>query len=363
MTLSQPFSDAMRQARVLVVDDNAANLALIRFLLNSAGFQRVEYLTDPYKAVELFLKDPYDLVLLDLRMPGIDGIEVMRRMQEGMNGDYLPVLVLTAQTDPESKHAALQGGAKDLLLKPFDQLECLNRIRNLLEVRLLHKEIRDQNKILDQRVKERTLELEETQLEIIRRLGRAAEFRDNETGNHVIRISRLCGVLGQEAGLSPAEQDMLVKVSPMHDIGKIGIPDAILLKPGPLSPEEWTVMKTHPRIGADMLGGHTSPLLQAAREISLTHHEHWDGSGYPQGLNGDQIPQFARIIAVCDLFDALMSVRPYKKSWSFEEAVDYVKKQFGVKLDPALAEPFLKVIPQFQAITKELADPVVPHGN
>jgi putative two-component system response regulator len=236
-------------------------------------------------------------------------------------------------------------------------VEVLNRIRNMLEVRLLHNRIREQNEVLEQRVRERTAELNETRLEIIRRLGLAAEYRDNETGLHIIRMSLYSKQLALQSGLSATHAELILNASPMHDIGKLGIPDRVLLKPGRLDDEEWTVMKRHAQIGADILAGHHSELLQMAAEIALCHHEKWDGSGYPRQLQGTQIPLEARIVAVADVFDALTSNRPYKRAWTVDDALAEMQNVAGSHFDPRLVDNFLAILPQITNIMNRYAEP------
>lgn len=356
-SLPEEFS----KAKILIVDDNATNIILLERILESAGYENVQGETDPRKVKGLYEKEKYDLILLDIRMPNMDGHEVMAELAKVEGEDYLPILVLTAQTDQETKLKALSGGAKDFLHKPFDRLEALNRIRNMLEVRLLHKELRDQNIILEQKVQERTQQLNDTRMEIIRRLGRAAEFRDNETGMHVIRMSHACARLAEAYGLDDVECERILNASPMHDVGKIGIPDRILLKPGRLEPDEWAIMKTHAQIGADLLAGHNSELLEMAGMIALTHHEKWDGTGYPNRLSGTDIPLLGRITSICDVFDALLSDRPYKKAWSVEEATAEIKAQRGKHFDPELADIFLDILPGILEINDRFRDD--PNGE
>lgn len=325
----------------MVVDDNMTNVVLLKKLLEAEGYQSVEGVTDSREVSGLYQADPYDLILLDIRMPHLDGYQVMEQLKTIANGDFPPIMVLTAQTDMDTKIKALDHGAQDFLHKPFDRVEALTRIRNMIEVRLLHKQVRRQNEELEQKVLERTQELEATRLEVVRRLGRAAEYKDNETGMHVVRMSKIAQLLAQAMGMSEDDTKLLLHASPMHDIGKIGIPDNVLLKPGKLDPDEWEVMKTHAQIGAEILGDHESPLMQMARLVAMTHHEKWDGSGYPKGLKGEEIPLVGRITAVADVFDALTSERPYKKGWPIEEAVQFIKDQAGSHFDPAVVEQFV----------------------
>lgn len=344
------------KARILVVDDNLTNVVLLKKLLETEGYLHVEGVTDPREVTGLYQAEPYDLVLLDIRMPHMDGYQVMEGLKEIADGDIPPIMVLTAQTDMDTKLKALAAGAQDFLHKPFDRVEALTRIRNMIEVRLLHKEVRQQKDILEQKVQERTQELEDTRLEVVHRLGRAAEYKDNETGLHVVRMSKIAHVLGVAMGMSEADAKLLLHASPMHDIGKIGIPDDVLLKPGKLDPEEWNTMKSHCQIGAEILGDHPSPLMQLARLVALTHHEKWDGSGYPKGLKGEQIPLVGRITAVADVFDALTSERPYKNGWPIPEAAQYIKDQAGIHFDPDVVQQFCDHIDEIAHIRETHRD-------
>lgn len=350
-------TEQILKAKILLVDDQPPNVMLLEKMLRAAGYADVTATTDPREVVVLYREHQFDIVLLDLNMPYLDGFAVMEQLKELERDDYAAVLVLTAQPDAATRLRALESGAKDCLTKPFDRLEVLTRIRNMLEVRLLHNQARDQNKILEHKVRQRTQELMETRLEIIRRLGRAAEYRDNETGLHIIRMSKFSETLGRAAGMDAEWCEMLLNASPMHDIGKIGIPDHILLKPGKFEPEEWEVMKTHAAIGAEILSGHHSDLMEMARVIAMTHHEKWDGTGYPNGLKGEDIPLVGRIVALADVFDALTSERPYKKAWSVEDALGYLLENRGMHFDPDLVNIFEKVLPEILAVREQYAEP------
>lgn len=344
------------EAKILIVDDEPGNIAVLRRMLAHAGYHNLKTTTNGREVTDIYLTYSPDLILLDLKMPGFNGFEVMKDLKKFQGNDYLPILILTAQRDSETRLRALESGAKDFVNKPFDATEILARIGNMLEVRLLHNQVRDNNKTLEEKILERTYELEKTRMEVIHRLGRAAEFRDNETGLHVIRMSRFSQRLAQQLGLPDSECDLILNASPMHDIGKIGIPDRILLKPGKLTYDEWEIMKKHSEIGAKLLSGSKSPLIQMAEEIALTHQERWDGSGYPQGLKGEEIPLVSRVVAVADVFDALTSDRPYKKAWPVEDSANEIISKSGILFDPKLVASFKEVLPDFISIKEAYAD-------
>jgi len=348
----------IRRARVLVVDDEPVNTKLLERTLAQAGYEAVSVTQDPFEAAGMVDAEDIDLVLLDLNMPGLDGYGVMAQLRE--LGKPVPpaILILTAQNAMEHRLRALEAGAHDYVSKPFDRVELLARVRNLLEWRVARRELHEQNRSLDAEVRERTRELYKTRLEIVRRLGRAAEYRDNETGMHIIRMSRYSMLIGEELGLGSEACDLLLNAAPMHDIGKIGIPDKILLKPGKLDADEWEVMKTHTTIGAEILSGSDSELLVMARTIALSHHEKWDGSGYPYGLAGDDIPLVGRIVAVADVFDALTSERPYKKAWSVEEATRFLHDNAGSHFDPAAVDALFRRVDFIHEVRNRYPDEV-----
>lgn len=348
---------SIKSARILIVDDNPTNVLLLQRMLEAEGYANVEGITDSRQTRELHEANPFDLILLDIRMPHLDGYGVMAELKATCGkGCYLPVMVLTAQTDQETKIQALEAGAMDFLHKPFDRVEALTRIRNMIHARLLHKQVQGQNAILEEKVRERTHELEETRLEVVKRLGVAANYKDNETGLHVTRMAKIAGVIARKAGMTDEDAELLIQASPMHDIGKIGIPDSILLKPGKLTDEERTHMQEHSLIGAEILGEHEWPLMQMARIVALTHHEKWDGTGYPKGLKGDDIPLVGRICAIADVLDALTSDRPYKKGWDFDDAVAFIKDSAGAHFDPELVEKFLESVDEIKHIRDTLRD-------
>lgn len=353
----EQFDLNIKSASILVVDDEPVNVRLLEKILTAEGHANIVSTVDPREVEELYQQHQSDLILLDINMPHMDGFEVMQRLKAQHGQDLAPILVLTAQNAQEFRIKALQSGARDYVAKPFDRYELAVRVRNLLEIQLSHRVLLDQNSQLEKRVLERTRQLHDTRLQVVRRLGRAAEYRDNETGMHILRMSKITALLGREIGLDDYQCELLLHASPMHDIGKIGIPDHILLKPGKLDPDEWEIMKGHARIGADILSGDESDMMTMAREIALTHHEKWDGSGYPNGCSGEQIPLAGRIVAVADVFDALTSVRPYKKAWPVAEAVEFMQKESGRHFQPLLIEQFMANLPEILEIKHTYAEP------
>jgi putative two-component system response regulator len=320
-------SSDILQGKILIVDDLAANVLLLERMLRGAGYTCIASTTDARKVCELHLANHYDLILLDIQMPGMDGFEVMESLKKTEPDGYLPVLVITAQ--PAHKLRAFQAGAKDFIGKPFELAEVLARVRNMVEVRLLQKELQGQNDVLEQRVRERTAEVQESHLETIFTMTRAAEHKDEDTGTHVRRISYYSRELARILGMGREFIDTIFFSSPMHDIGKIGIHDDVLLKPGGFTPDEWEVMKGHAAMGAKILGHSKSPYLVMGAEIALNHHERWDGSGYPGGKRGEDIPIAARIMNICDIYDALRSKRPYKPAFNHRKTMDIITRGDG----------------------------------
>lgn len=354
----------IKKARIMIVDDTPVNLYLLEAIVTTAGYQHVTTVSDPREVETLYQELEPHLVLLDISMPHMDGYQVMERLKTIEKDTYIPVMVLTAIQDNETRKKALACGAQDFLSKPFDNTEVLTRIRNMIKVRLLHTQIQNHNVILEEQVRQRTRELENTRLEIIRKLGQAAEYRDTETGAHIIRMSRMCAVLGELSGLSSQETELLLNASPMHDVGKIGVPDAIMLKPGRLTADEWRIMTEHTLIGDKLLEGHDHELMNTARQIALTHHEKWDGAGYPKGLKQDAIPLCGRIAALADVFDALTSKRPYKQPYPVEKALAIIHESRGTHFDPNLTDLFLDNIDRFIQIKEKLSDDAdVPGGE
>ncbi|CAN5797642.1 response regulator [soil metagenome] len=332
-----------REATLLLVDDQPVNIELLKTILGDlGGYENLHSTTDARRAAALFCEVRPDLVLLDLHMPHLDGFAVLDQLQTLVrDDDYLPVLVLTADTNPAARRRALASGASDFLNKPFDADEVLLRINNLLKTRALHLKVRRHNQVLEKKVRERTRELEASQLEVLERLAWAAEYRDDDTGEHTYRVGQAAATMATELRLPPAQTEILRRAARLHDVGKIGIPDSILLKPGRLSAEEFETIKSHTTIGAALLAGGRSDFLKVAEEIALNHHERWDGSGYPRGLAGEAIPLTGRIVAVIDVYDALTHARPYKSAWSRADALAEIKAQSGKQFDPAVVDAFL----------------------
>lgn len=342
--------------KILIVDDNPSNVLLLQRMLRINNYTNIITTTDSRDVISLYLTNNPDLILLDLKMPYLDGFQVLEQLNQIKEDDFLPVIMVTAQNDKENRIKAFELGAKEFIGKPFDQSEVIMRIKNMLEIRLLHNKVREQNRRLEGKVIERTKELQDMQLELIQRLLRAAEFRDNATGNHITRIGLYAHELGVLLGLSKKHCEQLLHSSMMHDIGKIGIPDRILLKPAKLTPEEWEIMKLHTVKGSQILSGSSSEIIQMAEKIALTHHEKWDGTGYPHRLKGEEIPVESRITAICDVFDALLSVRPYKNMWELPDTIEEIRKSSGTHFDPLIANVFLDNLPIFIKIRSDLME-------
>lgn len=334
-----------REARLLIIDDHEPNVEALTRILHRAGFGAVTGTTDPVAGVELVTRWQPDLILLDLHMPRLDGFGVLEAIWPQLTGGcYLPVVMLTGDSGEDTKRRALAGGVKDFLTKPFDAIEVVLRIENLLETRSLYVRLQDQNHVLESRVLQRTQDLEAAQMEILQRLAAAAEFRDDDTGRHTHRVGHVAALLAAEIGLSTESVEMIRRTAPLHDVGKIGIPDAILLKPGRLTTAERRVIQTHTTIGAAMLSGGRSTLVQMAESIARNHHERWDGGGYPAGLAGDAIPIEARVVAVADFLDALTHERPYRKAWSLEKTVAAMVRERGGHFDSTVVDALLTLL-------------------
>ncbi|MES2257893.1 MAG: two-component system response regulator [Pseudomonadota bacterium] len=324
-----------RMPVILAVDDETTNLQLLRQILQDR--YRLLFAKDGPRALELAAKEKPDLILLDVMMPDMNGYQVCKLLKADPATRAIPVIFVTALTDPTDEVDGFEAGAVDYITKPVSPPIVKARVR--LHLSLV-----------------RTDELKASRLEIVQRLGLAAEYKDNETGLHVIRMSHYARLLGTAAGMDEDEVDDLFNAAPMHDIGKIGIPDRILQKPAKLDAVEWAVMQTHPTIGADIIGSHATGMLAMAYDVALTHHEKWDGSGYPNQLAGENIPLSGRIVAIADVFDALTSVRPYKPEWSIEQACAFLREQRGGHFDPALIDLFLPLMDEITLIKEKWAE-------
>jgi len=333
----------LKAAKILIIDDEPANVQLLEQVLAQGGYVNYRSTTDSRHALPVFQEFGPDLVLLDLLMPHFDGYAVMKQLSARVEVEgYLPILVLTADITRRAREKALSLGARDFLTKPIDVTEVLLRIRNLLETRLIYQQLRRQNRTLEERVEERTRELEEVQYEILERLAVASEYRDDQTGEHTRRVGKMSEKIALAMGLPPEHAWIIGFAAVLHDIGKIGIPDMLLLKHSGLTPAEFEVMKTHTTIGARILAASRFPVLQVAESIALTHHERWDGTGYAK-LAGESIPVEGRIVAVADAFDAMVNDRPYRKALSLEEALAELARSSGTQFDPQIVAALLNL--------------------
>lgn len=343
-----------RPKRILIVDDEEPNRELLAAMLESLGHES-EVARNGFEAIEKLTPD-IDLVLLDAMMPGIDGFDVVRSIRGRPGVEDIPVIMVTALTSKEDRLRAVEAGANDFISKPIDKTEIRVRTASMLKMKEAQDAIKRHQAVLEETVEKRTAalrqalaELDKAQqktyaahLDTIQRLAVAAEFKDKDTASHIQRMSYYCSLLAQKINLPPGEVEIIHRASPMHDVGKIGIPDNIILKPGKLTGEEWEIMKQHTSIGARILNGSSSDLLQAGEIIALSHHERWDGGGYPNALAGKNIPLWGRICTVADVFDALTSERPYKKAFTNEKALEILKEERGKHFDPELIDIFIE---------------------
>ncbi len=342
--------------QIAIVDDNPVNVTLLKVLSRQLpDTETVEFL-DSRQGLEWCLANDPDLLIVDYMMPDLDGMAFIDAFRAAPGKALTPILMITASSDTDVKFQALEKGANDLLTKPVDRAEFLARTRNMLVLRRNQKELADRATWLAQEVSKATAAIVARERETVLKLARAAEYRDPETGAHLLRMAHYSQLIARELGWSQADQDLILDAAPMHDIGKVGTPDQILLKPGRLDDEEMAIMREHAAIGFEILDGSTSPFLQMAAVIALTHHEKFDGSGYPRRLAGEAIPLVGRIVAVADVFDALTSERPYKKAWEVERAVDFLKENSGSHFDPACIQVFLDHLDEALAIKARFQD-------
>lgn len=347
---------------ILVVDDEDLNLRLIEALLKPHGYQ-VHTAKNGEEALEKVHETAPDIILLDIMMPKMNGFEVAEHLRSDPETRIIPIVMVTALQDVEDRVRALEVGADDFLTKPVDRMELRARVRSLLKVKAYNDHMKNYQQELEAEVHNRTLELQaayqqvqSASLETILRLSRAAEYKDEDTGAHIQRMSNYSAMIGERMGLNDTTVERVLYAAPMHDVGKIGIPDHILLKPGPLTPEEWVVMRQHTTIGAAIMEGSDEGFIKLAEVIALSHHERWDGNGYPFGLAGSKIPLVGRIVAIADVFDALMSKRPYKEPFSLEKSLDIIQKGRGSHFDPDVVDTFMDILDKILEIRDRYKD-------
>jgi response regulator RpfG family c-di-GMP phosphodiesterase len=346
--------------RIAIVDDSEINLTLFKHLVAKIGDCEPLLFSDALQGLQWCIENEPDLIIVDYMMPALDGIGFIERFRAAPGRSEIPVLMITANDDKEVRYEALQKGATDFLTKPVDTVEFRARASIMLALRASQKSMANRNRELAEEVRKATAEIRAREQELLFRMSRAAEFRDPETGAHIQRMAHYSALIAARLGLSAADQELLLQAAPMHDVGKIGIPDYILLKPGRLTPEEFEVMKNHARLGHDLLQNSGSTILQAGAEIAISHHEKFDGSGYPHGLAGEAIPLFGRIVAVADVFDALTSERPYKKAWEFDRARAFLHEGRGQHFDPACVDAFIAAWDDVVAVHERFRDEEIP---
>ncbi len=335
---------------ILIIDDIEPNLRLLTITAEKIKNIKVHPFLNPLDAVEWCKKNEPDLILVDYLMPEMNGIDFTIYIREELNYKYIPIIMITAFDDREIKHKALNSGVNDFINKPIDIKEISAKIQNFLKIREYDYYLQDRNKWLKKKVEKATRDLKEREEELIHRLVSMAEYREKDTGYHIKRVAYYSKIIAEELGLDEEEVELIFLAAPMHDIGKVGISDSILLKPGKLTKEEFEIIKTHTIIGYNILKDSKSNLIQKGAIIALRHHEKWDGTGYPDGLKENKIPLEGQIVAVADVFDALTSKRPYKEAWAFEKAVEYISQSKGTHFSPHCSEAFLKRIKDIKNI-------------
>jgi len=342
---------------VLVIDDDATSRAILKEVMVELDPSMVlKTFADPVSALDWAREHVADLIILDFHMPEMNGITFVNAVRQRPEYEHVPIVMVTVDLDDSLRMGALEAGVTDFLHKPVNVRECAARCRNLLRLRQQQLNLEGRADVLSNLVRRATRDVRQREEETLNRLAKAGEFRDEETGNHVLRMARYSALIATAIGMAPAYADTILKAAPLHDIGKIGVPDHILLKAGKLTSEEWEIMAKHPLIGYEILRGSVSKYISMGADIALTHHERFDGSGYPRGLAGEQIPLSGRIVAIADVYDALTSVRPYKAAWPAERALDYIRENSGGHFDPRLAGAFLDFKEQIIAIQRELQD-------
>ncbi len=372
----------IQTAKVMIVDDEPVNVKVVQKYLKLAGYQHFVTSTDPRPVVEMVAKEMPDVILLDVMMPHVSGLQILEKLRDDERLTHIPAIVLTASDSEQIKMEALELGAADFLSKPVNSAELIVRVRNALLVKSHHDHLKNYARDLEQQVRRRTAELAASRLELIHCLARTAEFRDNETGRHVVRVGRYAEIIAQELGMDEPFIELICHAAPLHDMGKVGIPDCILLKPGTLAPDEFEIMqkhsvyghrtfepmsedelrtfRSHTFMGEMIMDVKSSPIITMAAKIALTHHEKWDGTGYPIGLQGTNIPLAGRITAVADVFDALSSKRPYKPAFELDRCFKIMEEGRGTHFDPKVLDAFLAGRAAVARVSVELADPDGP---
>jgi len=341
---------------IVIIDDAQMNVTLLQHLVRKLPECEPICFTNPVTGLEWCLANEADLLIVDYMMPELSGIELVERFRAVPRNFEIPVLMVTANYETDVRHQALQAGVTDFLNKPLDNVEFMSRARNMLALRKSYKHLANHAEWLADEIKKATADIIERERETIICLAKAAEYRDPETGSHILRMAHYSRLIAAQMGLPEEQQDILLEAAPMHDIGKVGTPDMILLKPGKLDEAEFAIMKRHASHGYEILSRSQSPLLRVAAEIANTHHEKFDGTGYPQGLAGKQIPLFGRIVAVSDVFDALTSERPYKRAWAKEDAKKFLRDHSGTHFDPKCVEAFLASWEEVMVIQNKFQD-------
>ena len=354
-------TDLKKQRQVVIVDDQSTGRMILgKIIQQIADDITVIDFAEPEAALQWLNGNPAALIVTDYKMPGLDGVEFIKEVRKTISGEHVPIMMITVVSEKAVRYEALDAGATAFLTRPIDKIECRTSCRNLLQLHEQHLIIQDRADWLAQRVSIATEQILQREQETILRLAKAGEYRDGETGNHIIRMAKYAREIAEQLGLTAQECADLEQAAAMHDIGKIGIPDSILLKPGKFEKDEWEVMQSHTAIGYAILSGSQSKYMQMGAIIALSHHERFDGQGYPNRLKGTDIPLIARIVSVADVFDALVSARPYKTAWPVEKAIDFLKQQAGTQFDPQCVDAFCKRIPQITKIQSDYADNIGP---
>ena len=351
------LSVSRRRRQIVIVDDESTGRTILeKVIQNIANDIQVNGFDSAHKALAWLTENRADLIITDYRMPDINGIEFIKKVRSLAAYESIPIMMITVVSEKSVRYEALDAGATAFLTRPIDQIECRTSCRNLLKIQEQQSIIQDKADWLARQVAVATIQIVARERETLLRLGRAGEYRDEDTGNHVIRMAKYARIIAEELGLSEMECEDIEYAAPMHDIGKIGIPDNILLKPGKFVTDEWEVMKQHTEIGHNILSNSQSRYIQMGSIIALNHHEWFDGTGYPSGLKGREIPLVARIVAVADVFDALVSTRPYKQAWETDEALEYLRQNSGTHFDPQCVKAFFDRLDDIMRIKSELKD-------